>query len=104
MPCRGPDEHEIAEWNRANLDVVTRCMCTTMKYLRDLEHDAKGAFYPYTNLLNSHPEVKRWWEQHQIVDRQREEAEQKRAALQAAKESALSKLTAEEAKLLGLVI
>lgn len=70
------------------LDRDTAELCTT---LRDM---------PSTNHLSL--ELQLWWKRHQEFDRAREAAEKTEIERQKIKKQALSKLTAEERKILGV--
>lgn len=110
MPCRyytEAEERDIAQRQaaetRQELDKVTRIACELMTYIEDKGYDT----------LDLSNESAKWWRDHQIMDAKRKAAEAKKeaekaalhAALKAKEEArnrALSKLSEEEKKLLGI--
>lgn len=102
MPCRDYSDEELRSHDLKVLNEITSYLCSTLKYLRDLEHDLKGAWYPYTNLLNANRELKAWWQYHQEMDEVRELAEKTARENLAKKQAALEKLTEEEIRILGI--
>lgn len=80
------------------LDEMTRYLCETISALDEDKLDA----FIYNGRVPEARKLADWWERHQEWDRKRikEEKEQKR--LKKLKKQALSKLTKEEKKALGL--
>ena len=116
MPCRDyMDDHashayQVAEANkkceilRKRLDNVTRLLCGVMHEL-----EQEGVISAQHELVG----LKEWWTEHQRLDALREQKERKareekqkklaaKRAAERAKANALSKLTPEERKALGL--
>lgn len=107
MPCQDsyPDETPIKlEGTKKKLNKVTNLLCGLCTRL------SKTGDYRY---ITENNELKEWWERHQKIDKKRIEREmeelERKAALKKKKEEeerkkmvALSKLSVEEIKLLGL--
>ncbi len=101
MPCRGPDptpedyersakavakhEKEIKD----KIDNLTRMLCNAGKILRYQDVELHS---PYVDKKQA-TELKNWWKEHEDWDKNR---------LEAAKKSALAKLTDDEKEALGL--
>lgn len=94
MPCSdgGPNYEEVVEKQR-RLDKVTRMLCGICRRVNKSGYDT---------LISNDAELTAWWSDHQAEDRKREAAaiveREKRRAVQ----TALSKLTPKERKLLRL--
>lgn len=76
---------------RRRLDHVTSLLCSVL-----------GAWEANGLDINFTPGLAKWWEQHKEVDRQRIAREQAEAERQRKAQEALSKLTEEERRILGL--
>jgi cytosine/adenosine deaminase-related metal-dependent hydrolase len=79
---------------KANNDKLARIAC---KVITELMEQGKGDF-----LILRDDEVREWWEFHQEADRKAREAKEKKAHEARIRKEALSKLTAEEKKVLGI--
>lgn len=101
MPCRGPDNYEIAAAESSGLkselravrrysDIVTRNLCRILQ---------KVGVAAETYLDE---EGMTWWVDHKELDRQRQIEEDAKEEQRLLKEKALSKLTKEEKKALGI--
>lgn len=99
MPCR---DYESDGWGvsrsapnlKEQMDKLARIAC---KAMTELVEQGKGDF-----LLLRDDEVRDWWEQHQIADRQAREAREKKEREVRIRKEAISKLTPEEIKILGI--
>lgn len=85
-------------------DKVTQLLCATLTELRLLEMEYKGMAYPQAQTLERVPGLRKWWDQHVKKDKARIAREAAAAEHERLKQSALSKLTVEEAKALGVRI
>lgn len=100
MPCRDyeyvntpSNDREVVELKKQN-DRLARIAC---KAMTALEKEGKEDF-----LLLKDDEVRKWWSAHKIADAKAAAEKAKKARASAIKASALSKLTDEERKILGI--
>jgi len=103
MPCRSyEDDYRTGSptesWQykelKQNNDKLARIAC---KAMTELIEQGKADF-----LILRDDEVREWWEQHQEADRKAREARERKARDAKIRKEALSKLTLEEKKILGL--
>lgn len=95
MPCRDYSTHEGVDYeSRRKLDNVTEMLCSV---LTALSEDPK-----VSRLLQNNKKLRNWWEKHQEQDRRRLADEARELERKRKKQRAISKLTDEERKLLGL--
>ncbi len=94
MPCRSDYMDDGSSSVRAELDRVTRLLCTLCGTV--IAHGYEK------EIITNNPELNVWWIQHQEADRKRlaQEAEDRRKA--ALKASTLASLTDEQKQLLGI--
>jgi len=119
MPCRSDYMNdggaaEIAVANektrkvKAELDRITRLLCYACKKLGN-----NSGGLPRAEDLAIHQELYKWWTEHQIADAKREAEEKRRKdkeeatrkekkRLEGIRREALSKLTSEQRKVLGV--
>ena len=90
MPCRdgGPT---LESEQQSKIHDLTRMLCSVLEMVES-EH----------MLGNIHGEVHAWWDRHKKEDIERKRQESARRTAQEKKLEALSKLTPEERRLLGL--
>jgi hypothetical protein len=86
----GYDSRAYGHCTKAGLDDAVSMLCARLSAL------------PSDAIKDYSPEMQMWWRDHQQADRRREAKERKDAERKAAREVALSKLTAAERKVLGL--
>jgi hypothetical protein len=102
MPCIYDDDGESDRQQRAELDKLTRMLCTVLGSLEELDQDkAFGKGWLWDRVIGT-KEIEDWWKKHKEKDRKREEENKRRAEEQKKKQDALSKLSKAERKLLGL--
>jgi hypothetical protein len=94
MPCRDYSDDQISRETQKRLDHVTKLLCYVMSHVG---HSELGK-----HLQTKDKDLKIWWEEHQEQDRKREEAERRASEKRRLKREALSKLSKEERKALGL--
>ena len=94
MPCTDPFADAQADREqRRRLDAATRLLCGLCKYVENrISGKVIGHIYGLTN----------WWEEHKKKDEERMECERFEEHRRKVKQAALSKLTDEERKVLGL--
>lgn len=90
MPCRS-DYPEDYAYSRVEVDKITRMLCETISYF-----SSRGTAW-------MSKELRHWWEDHQEADRKRLAADAEKVKQRRRRNEALSKLTHEEIKLLGLI-
>lgn len=83
---------EISDLQSRN-DMLARGLCSILKQM-----ETRKLLFPFT-ISN---EIKKWWKEHKKIDKQREKALLARMEDHRKRVSALSKLTEEEKKLLGI--
>ena len=96
MPCMSYDDrpdYDARDWKKKT-DKLARIAC---KAMTELVEQGKADF-----LILRDDEVREWWEQHQIADRQAREAREKKEREARIRKEALAKLTPEERKILGI--
>ena len=96
MPCMSYDDrpdYSSRDWKNKT-DKLARIAC---KAMTELVEQGKADF-----LILRDDEVRDWWEQHQIADRQAREAREKKEREARIRKEALAKLTPEERKILGI--
>lgn len=105
MPCRDYDSRWDDSWERQaresakkemrdHADKLARIAC---KAMTELVEQGKADF-----LILRDDEVREWWEAHQEADRKAKEAEAEKRRVAKIKREALSKLSDEEKKVLGI--
>lgn len=92
MPCRYETGDESAARLSSELSKVTRLLCSACKVLQ------RSSIMWKTQYSD---ELQEWWEEHQKL-KEREDREHERLKQDLLKKNALSKLTPEEKKVLGL--
>jgi len=96
MPCRSyedEDNHEV-ERLRKQVDKLARIACKAMD---TLEKEGKEDF-----LLLKDDEVRTWWSAHKIADAKAAAEKAEKARVAKVKREALSKLSDEERRVLGI--
>lgn len=97
MPCLDPIADEIEHrQTAARLNRVTRMLCSSLHSLERNHSEALDFLLSNVEGLNS------WWVQHQEQDRKRLEREKREMDRVLRKNAALSKLSSEDKKVLGL--
>ena len=103
MPCRdyysdSPSPSSDAEVKKlkARADMLARIAC---KAMGELEKNGVEDF-----LLLQDDELRNWWKQHKIYDEKAASAKKEKARLAKLKRDALSKLSDEEKKVLGIKV
>lgn len=103
MPCRDYDESYDRQQTQKENDKLTKFLCTilsTLELENELGHFAE--LFDYKEGGISRKELFAWWEAHKEEDRKRKERAREAAERKEKKDAALSKLTPEERKLLGV--
>ena len=96
MPCRSyedEDNHEVEKLRR-QVDKLARIAC---KAMGALEKEGKEDF-----LLLKDDEVRIWWKNHKIADAKAAAEKAERVRVAKIKKEAMSKLSDEERKVLGI--
>lgn len=96
MPCMSYDDdpgYSERQW-KAKTDKLARIAC---KAMAELEKQGRADF-----LLVDDAEVRDWWIAHKEADAKAQEARDEKARIHKLRNEALSKLTAEEKKVLGV--
>ena len=90
MPCRSYDDYDVSAEYARKLDGMAAMLCTVCTYLEQSNLPIPGA-------------AAVWWKNHKAADKAAAEAERKRESNRRKKKNALTKLTEEEIKLLGIL-
>jgi len=105
MPCRDYESDHYNTGNattnemkklKAQADKLARIACKAMTALEELEQQ--------DFVLLQDDEVREWWAQHKIADAKAAAAKAERARVAKIKREALSKLSDEERKVLGIKV
>lgn len=92
MPCRCDDYHDDYVTYKREADKVTDLLCALCYDIEKL--NMVGYKFP--------KKVQIWWNEHKVADEKRRKEEEEARRIIELKKSAVSKLTAEERKALGL--
>lgn len=102
MPCYDVRDEPayVAREYQQKVDKLTRLLCEACTVLED-KCSAASVNYPE---LKDHvsDELGQWWDAHQEMDRKRKAAEAKSKAARRARKDALSRMSAEDRRILGL--
>ena len=96
MPCKDDGwEQEENQNIRDRFDKMTRIAC---KALTHIEESGDGLEI----LILRDPEIAEWWSKHKELDRKRKEQLRREQEIESIRQGALSKLSPEEKKVLGI--
>lgn len=96
MPCRDyMDEVYRINDAKERLDMLSRIACKALTFI---EEKCDGIEF----LLIEEPEIQEWWKNHKIADEKEQQRKKQKEYESRIKESALSKLSAEERRILGV--
>lgn len=96
MPCRDDYSDNISEKLETRLQAATKVACELA------EHIDKNSKVQLLSIMSLSTDTKKWVIEHREIDRKRLEAEAYKASRDAMKAQALSKLTPEERRILGI--
>jgi ribulose kinase len=86
---------------RKELDEVTALLCGLMHVIENVGSTATGATR-IKNHVNVNKDLGKWWKHHKAIDEAERLRKENKKRLERIRKTALSKLTPEERKLLGI--